>query len=219
MGIDVWIARQRAEKLVAKREASYPLTGLGTLHSQNQLAQQDSSTVESQSRWTKFAELVKEPVLNHRDIPNNDLSTTAQAEPTEEEERGHDIPPYSVSLAVHTYGSATLVSDAGARTNETYFDDLLFALNGFEESRLNELRFNYPHHNSTSATLTGAQQGFKAWIQSRVMVNDQGTLLLVGESSKDVSKLVDKPDWIRLELDEFPQTGESKRALWARICR
>ena len=217
LGIDIWVSPQRASELIAAGEASSLLKPEGSKFSRSETVRSSSARSWTRHASSEPAKLKTDEVAEVRDD---------RASPKESEsKRAPELPktpakPFTVQIRVFLYGSVAMMIEYSSQCPNQLIRDILRALSGFEEHQVNELHFKFPLINrskseSTIATLEGAQEGFRAWIEQRAPHCE--SVLVVGMPAKETAARLNERISHTIYIDELPLSRSGKQQLWNQI--
>ena len=217
LGIDIWTSPETARELIVGGQAK-PIFSFD----EDQASRTSGSGQQTARAWTRRRPSEPaEPPANRQAERQINRSVAEKHPVTRESTNEQQVAiPFTVHLRVFLYGPAALVVEYSTRCPDLLMQDILRAINGFEEHQLNELHFKFPliglsERETTIATLAGAQEGFHAWFEQRAAPCE--SILVIGGSARDTSARLREKTSRTIFIDELPATRTGKQKLWNQI--
>lgn len=215
LGVDVWVTKDHASRLVAE--------GVASTHgfsNESSVSQERSSFLSSRNRNAQYRE-----ATTTRDTPPQ-ATPMSQAHATDDTpvylSKGVAEPntePFAINLILVAHGSSLLVYDASELMEERFRDDILLTLSDFKEHNVNRYAFKFPFSNSlrnnpSEITLGAAQETFYAMFKGRSVNFAKGTVLVIGKDPTAVAEPFKSNAQRFVAIDKVPHASADKKALW-----
>lgn len=217
LGIDVWVTPQRARELIAAGQADSLLEVVET-----QTSKSASSRRRAERSWVPRTSPDMTSTSNNTNSDFRDSRSEQRPVSRPREATVETVTPqrFEVELRVYLYGSVAMLIERSSLSPDLLVRDILRALSGFEDHHLNELHFKFPlvgssKHESSIATLEGAQEGFQAWFEQRAPHCE--SLLLIGSPANETAARLNKKISRTISINELPLARAGKQQLWNQI--